>query len=42
MVLDTARPLAVAQRLEAAREPRLEDFFPDGRVVLESPPLLRT
>jgi predicted acylesterase/phospholipase RssA len=42
MVLDTARPLAVAQRLEATREPRLEDFFPDGRVVLESPPLLRT
>ncbi|MBK6811571.1 MAG: patatin-like phospholipase family protein [Sandaracinaceae bacterium] len=41
MVLDTARPLAVAARLEATREPKLADFFPDGRVTLEAPPLLR-
>lgn len=41
MRLDTAAPLAVAARLEAAREPTLSDFFPNGRVELERPALLR-
>ena len=39
-VLDTARPEAIAERLQATETPALEDFFADGRVVLEERPLL--
>lgn len=37
--LDLARAEAVAPRLEAAREPTLADFFPEGKVALRSFPL---
>ncbi|MFO0757879.1 MAG: hypothetical protein U0359_15390 [Byssovorax sp.] len=38
---DLRRADAVAARLEAAATPRFEDFFPDGKVTIKRPPLLR-
>ena len=36
--LGTDRADAVARRLEKALNPKLADFYPDGKVVLEPPP----
>lgn len=38
--LDLSRARAVALRLEASEEPKFEDFFPDGQIQLQQPPLV--
>ena len=40
LALDTSRAEAVADRLRATRAPRFADFFPDGRVAVQRPPLV--
>ena len=37
----TARAEAVAERLRATEQPALEEFFPDRRMTLRRPPLVR-
>ncbi len=37
--LDLARAQAIAERLEFTHDPAFADFFPDGKVVIQQPPL---